>query len=159
MDSASPEIQLGATVTRRGVGQKIWDACIDLANREKAINRKALSELTGLKISIVDDHVERMVANGYLQRRGYGILEVVEQFPAPRAISKTVLPNGQVKLEIGDTVLDLTPKESRTLSQLFGPELFTVQEIEAGNFALARMAEVAIQVRELRMLVEQQRAG
>lgn len=147
------------TPTAKSNAQLVWDACVDLANREKAINRKALAELTGLKPAIVDDHVERFVTHGRLIRKGYGILEIVEQFPEARTISKTVHPSGLVKLEIGDSVLDLTPKESRTMAMLFGPEMHVVQDIESGNYALARMAELAQQVRELQRQVTALRGG
>jgi hypothetical protein len=149
----------GDAGTVKSNAQQVWDACVDLANREKAINRKSIGELTGLKLTIVDDHVERMIDHGRLVRKGHGILELVEVFPPPRPISKTVLPNGLVKLEVGDLCLDLTPKESRTLAQMFGPELHALQDVESGNWALARIAELAWTVREMQRQITALRSG
>lgn len=153
-DSASTD-----TVTRRSNAQLVWDAVVDLSNEERHITRKVLCEVTGLKAQIVDDHVERLILHGKLRRLGYGVLEVVEQFPPPRAISKTVLPNGLVKLDIGDTCLDLTPKEARTLAGMFGAETNTLLEIESASHYLVRVAELANQVRELQRSVTALRSG
>lgn len=137
------------TVTRRSNAQLVWDAVVDLSNDERHITRKVLCDVTGLKAQIVDDHVERMILHGKLRRLGYGVLEVVEQFPAPRVISKTVLPNGLVKLDVGDTCLDLTPKEARTLAGMFCVELNSLTDIDASSHYLARAAELAGQMREM----------
>lgn len=139
--------------------QQVWDACVDLSNQERHITRKVLAELTGLKMQIVDDHVERLITYGRLRRLGYGVLEIVEQFPPPRPISKTVMPNGVVKLEIDDVLVELTPKEVRTLAGMFGAEMNSLLDIEASSHYLARVAELANQVRELQRTVTALRSG
>ena len=100
-------------------GHLIWDTIIELRNTERRINRRALADLTGLKPGIVDDHVERLIEKDLLRRAGAGELEVVEQFPATRPISKTTLPNGIVKLEVGSDYSEFTPAEARIIAREF----------------------------------------
>ena len=55
---------------------------------------------------------------GKLKRLLRGIYELVEDYPETRVISKTVLPGGYVKWDIGNEVLTLTPAEDRTMAQM-----------------------------------------
>lgn len=136
--------------SRRSTSQQVWDAIVDLQNKERLVTRRSVVDLTGLKPATVDDHLERLVTRGLLRRMGAGVLEVVEVFPPARSISKTLLPSGLVKLEIGDVVLDLTPKEARMVSDLFRSDLLSLTEIESGNRALVRMSELVFQMGELK---------
>lgn len=145
--------------TAKSNAQIVWDAIVDLANEERHVTRKVLCEVTGLKAKIVDDHVERLILHNRLRRLGYGVLEVVEQFPPPRPISKTVMPNGIVKLEIDDVLVELTPKEVRTLAGMFGGEMNSLLDIESSSHYLVRVAELAGQVRELQRVVTALRSG
>lgn len=153
------EVPSADTPTRKSNAQLVWDAIIDLANQDRHITRKVLCEVTNLKAQIVDDHVERLILHDKLRRLGYGVLEVVEQFPEARPISKTVMPNGLVKLEVDDVLLELTPKEARTLAGMFSGELNTLLDIESSSHYLVRVAELANQVRELQNTVTALRRG
>lgn len=101
----------------RTTGETIYQACVNLHNAGRLISRQVLNKTTGLKIGILDDHVTRMIDNGRLRRVASGILELVELFPANRPISKTVLPDGSVTIEVGDDVVQLTPGEAQVLGQ------------------------------------------
>jgi hypothetical protein len=101
--------------TPRTTNETIYQTCLDLHNAGRLISRQVLVKLTGIKMGQVDDHVTRMVDVGRLRRVANGVLEVVEQFPPDRAISKTRLPDGTVILEVGDNVLKLTPSEAQKL--------------------------------------------
>ena len=102
-------------ITERTTNETIFQACLDLHNAGRMISRQLLVKVTAIKMGVVDDHVTRMVDNGRLRRVANGILEVVEQFPPNRPISKTVLPDGRVTIEVGDDVLQLTPSEAQVL--------------------------------------------
>jgi len=147
MTNQTPEVKLTNA-------QRVWDSIVDLHNSGRSVTRKSIADLSGLKLHIVDDHVDRLVSKDQLRRLGAGLLELVEQFGEPRPISKTVLPNGVVKLEIGPMYLELTPKESMVLSGLFKSELFTMAEIESGNRALIRMSELTNRITELQRQVK-----
>lgn len=139
--------------SRRSTSQQIWDVIVDLQNKERLVTRRSVVDLTGLKPATVDDHLERLVTRGLLRRMGAGVLEVVEVFPPARSISKTLLPSGLVKLEIGDVVLDLTPKEARMVSDLFRSDMLALLDTQAASFSLVRSDELAQQIACLRRMV------
>ena len=131
-------------------GHLIWQTILELRNTERRINRTALAALTGLKPGIIDDHVERFIEKDQLRRAGAGELEVVEQFPATRPISKTTLPNGIVKLEIGSDLVELTPAEARALARDLAGHAQELAQIDAANKAIIVANEQAHQMKIMR---------
>ena len=103
---------------QRTTKQQILDAIQDLHNAEQMVTREALQEVTGLKLTIIDDRTAVLVDEGAVIRKGRGVFVPAVQHPPARPISKTQMPDGTVKIEIGDVVLDLTPREDRLLAQL-----------------------------------------
>jgi hypothetical protein len=96
----------------------VLEAVQDLHANEHLATREALAEVTGLKLSIIDDRLTHLVNVGQVIRRQRGVFEPAMTHPAARAISKTILPGGLVKIEIGDEVITLTPRENRALGDL-----------------------------------------
>ena len=103
---------------QRTTKQQVLDAIVDLHNAEQMVTREAIQEITGLKLTIIDDRVAVLVDEGLVIRKGRGVFVPAVQHPPARPISKTVMPDGAVKFEIGDTVLDLTPREDRLLASI-----------------------------------------
>ncbi|PTT39841.1 hypothetical protein DBR23_10055 [Acidovorax sp. HMWF018] len=139
-------------------GHLIWDTIIELRNSERRINRRALADLTGLKPGIVDDHVERFIEKDQLRRAGNGELEVIEQFPATRPFSKTVLPDGLVRLEIGSDMLELTPGEARVIAREFAGHLQELAQTDAANRAVVLCHELARELKDARSQIKALRA-
>jgi hypothetical protein len=104
--------------TERTSSETIYQACIDLRNAGRMINRSVLVKVTNLKMKIVDDHVDRMVENDKLRRIGSGVIEVVEQFPPNRRIQKTVMQDGTIEIALGGEVLEMTPSEASVIGQM-----------------------------------------
>lgn len=96
----------------------VLDAINTLCESDQAVTRQRVKEITGLAVHIVDGHLDRLVADGFLTRLVAGVYALVKQYPKPRAISHTLLPDGTSNIEIGDAVLILTPKERRMLGKL-----------------------------------------
>lgn len=136
--------------TRSESANMVWDAIVELNNAEKRINRQSIAALTGLRPTIVDDHVERLRDAGKLARAGKGDLELLETFPPPRPISKTELANGLVKIEIGDACLDLSPKEMRMLYRCTAGHARDMHEIDEANKAVILCHELARENAEMR---------
>lgn len=136
--------------TRSESANMVWDAILELHNSEKRINRQSIAALTGLRPTIVDDHVERLRDAGKLARAGKGDLELLETFPPPRPISKTELSNGLVKIEVGDVCLDLSPKEMRMLYRACAGHARDMHEIDEANKAVILCHELAREVSDLR---------
>lgn len=135
-------------------GHLIWQTILELRNTERRINRRALADLTGLKPGIVDDHVERLIEKDLLRRAGNGELEVVEQFPATRPISKTTLPNGIVKLEVGSDYAEFTPAEARIIAREFYGHLHELAQAESSNRAVVLCHELARELKEARRKIQ-----
>jgi hypothetical protein len=111
----------------------VLDAVRELHDKEQVVTREALREVTGLKLSIIDDRIATLVEEGWVDRKSRGVFVPVDRHPPARPISKTVLPDGTVKIEIGDELLTLTPREDRILAMLQSGALTQTSIIEIGQ--------------------------
>lgn len=113
-------------------GQIIWDTIQDLHQQGQVATRELLVELAGFKMTIIDDHVTRMIESGRLRRLRAGVYAPVEAMPEPRAISQTRMADGTSLIEIGDTVLHLWPRERRELATMLVGDAVQYSNIQAG---------------------------
>lgn len=113
--------------------QRIYDAVCELHALEQVATRETVAELTGLKLSIVDDRLRALMDDEKIRRVLRGVYVPVEVHPPARSISKTVLTDGTVKIEIGDEVLTLTPREDRALAMLQAGAVMQVLGIATGK--------------------------
>lgn len=95
--------------------QLVLDAARDLHAMDQDITREALVAATGLKQHIVDDRLRVLVGDERMKRIGRGAFALGEQYHEARAMSKTLLPSGQVKYEVGDQLVELTSYEDGVL--------------------------------------------
>jgi hypothetical protein len=126
--------------------ETIYQACIGLRNNGRQISRMVLTQITGLKMGVVDDHVTRMIEKGLLRRVAAGFVEVVAQFEPNRPIYKGMLPDGMVKLEIGDDVLTLTPGEAQVVGAALMGEANIYNQLRVDREQLDRMAKLEREV-------------
>ena len=117
----------------RTTRQQILDAVQELHSQEQMVTREALLEVTGLKLTIIDDRIAKLVDDGVVLRKNRGVFVPAVQHPPARPISKTVMPDGMVKIEIGDEVLQLTPREDRTLAGIQAGSAVQLAAIEMGQ--------------------------
>ena len=115
--------------------QVIFDAVRELDNAEQIATRETIAEVTGLKLSIVDEHIKNLCNDGRLRRIQRGIYQSITYPPLSRAISVTMLPDGLSKLEIGDVCLDLWPRERRYLGSLLQGSAYECSTIQGGHEA------------------------
>lgn len=113
---ASEEQRLPAEGTMRRI---IYDCIVALHSANRQASRQVIASETSLKFSIVDDHVKRLKDDGLIRLVVNGVFEPVDIEP-DRAVSATFVPRGKVKLEIGETVLDLTMREARAVAMATG---------------------------------------
>lgn len=139
----------GRTVKRTSSTQIVLEALQDLHAQEQIVTREALSDVTGLKVAVVDDRLKSLVADGLVARVQRGIYVPVEQHPAARHISKTILPDGTVKIDIGEDVLTLTPREDRMLAALQAGVMMQASAIEVGHQAALQSGELNIRLNRL----------
>ena len=129
--------------------ERIFQAVRELRATDQIATRETVAELTGLKLSVVDDRLRNLVDDGKLKRLLRGVYELVESFPEPRAISKTVLPNGAVVYDIGDDVWTLSPQEARVLAELSMGAAGTAVLINSTNQHLYLATELAAKVEKM----------
>lgn len=138
--------------------QRVFDAVRDLREVDQTATRETVAELTGLKMSVVDDRLRALVDDGKLKRLLRGIYELVETYPEPRELSCTTLSNGWVKLELGDALLSLTPTEARRAARALGGFAEDARVIESTKAHLFLATELAARVesqgRELKTMRE-----
>ncbi|MDR0215925.1 MAG: hypothetical protein LBJ15_18280 [Comamonas sp.] len=137
----------------RTSGQIIRDAIQDLHQQGQVATRELLCDLTGLKMTIVDDHISRMIENGELRRLRAGVFSPIAPMPEPRAVSMTRLADGTSLIEIGEIVAHLWPRERRELATLLVGDAVQYSNIqsgvEAGTLATELASELLATKREM----------
>ncbi|QEL64758.1 hypothetical protein OTERR_12820 [Oryzomicrobium terrae] len=135
--------------TKKSTTLLVFEAVQDLHAMEQVVTRETLAEHTGLKLTVIDDRIAILVDDGAVLRVQRGVFVPAPEHPPARPISKTILPGGAVKIEIGDDVLTLTPRESRMLGELTAGAGQQYAAVEAGHQAAVVNAELALKVKQL----------
>lgn len=136
-----------ATIRRRDSDspsnkQLVLETIHELYDQGLPVTRESIARATGLRMVSIDESLKSLKAQELIWAPERGVFRPVEMHPPARPISKTILPNGLVKLEIGDEVLTLTPKENRMLAELQAGAAAQLAAIEGSN-ALIQMAQLA----------------
>ena len=142
-----------AETTDMSVGtstRSVLDAVQELYALEQLVTREALSQILDLPPVVVDDRIGTLINAGMVVRIRRGVYAPKEQHAAARVISKTLLPDGTVKIDIGDEVLTLTPKEDRMLAAIQAGVVLQAASIEAGHNSAIIAADLSLQVKTLR---------
>lgn len=139
--------------TKRSSTQIILEAVQDLHAQEQVVTRETLNALTGLKLSIIDDRLGALVDDGLVVRVQRGVYVPAETHPPARVISKMLLPDGTVKIDIGDQVLTLTPKEDRMLAQLMAGVVMQTAAIEVGHQSAMMAGELNGRLNRLERII------
>ena len=110
----------------------VLDCIRRLTNEEGTVPYQLIIEQTGLSPHVVKERCDQLVnVTKEVIRPGRGMYKAVKIFPPSRPISKTALSDGEVILEIGDTVLHLTPAEERMMRGMFGNATVELQQVAA----------------------------
>ncbi|MDX9716333.1 MAG: hypothetical protein RBT67_03065 [Thauera sp.] len=139
-----------ATKPTKSNAEIVLEAVQDLFAREQIVTRETLSELTGLKLTTIDDRLGYLLDNGRIRRVQRGVFVPMEQHKPARPISRTLCPDGTTVLEIGDTVMILSPKESRMIGELMAGSSQQYAAIEIGHEAARLNSSLAAQISEVR---------
>lgn len=134
----------------RSTAEVVLGAIEDLHAREQIVTREILSELTGLKLATIDDRLGHLVDTGKIRRVQRGVFVPLEQHRPARPISRTLCPDGTTVLEVGDTVMILSPRESRMIGELMAGSSQQYAAIEIGHEAARLNAVLQAQISEVR---------
>lgn len=137
--------------TEKSSTETVLEAVQDLHDQEQVVTRETLADITGLKLTIIDDRLSYLVDSGKIHRIQRGVFVPAPQHPPARLISKTMLPDGSVSIEIGDDyVVLLTPRENRRLGELMAGAGQQFAAIELGHQTSNEMAELYLQIKALK---------
>ena len=139
-----------ATKPTKSNAEIVLEAVQDLFAREQIVTRETLSELTGLKLTTIDDRLGYLLDNGRIRRVQRGVFVPLEQHKPARPISRTICPDGTTVLEVGDTVMILSPRESRMIGELMAGSSQQYAAIEIGHEAARLNAHLSAQISEVR---------
>ena len=128
----------------------VFEAIQDLHVHEQIVTREILAELTGLKLTTIDDRLGYLLDNGRIRRVQRGVFVPMEQHKPARPISRTLCPDGTTVLEVGDTVMILSPRESRMIGELMAGSSQQYAAIEIGHEAARLNAVLQAQISEVR---------
>ena len=146
------------TNPKRSTAEIVLESIQDLHAREQIVTREVLAEMTGLKLTTIDDRLGYLLDNGRIRRVQRGVFVPMEQHKPARPISRTLCPDGTTVLEIGEAVMILTPRESRMLGEVMTGAAQQFVAIEIGHEGARLNAVLSAQVsdvrRELRQLQE-----
>lgn len=138
--AASNGIAVGSVILSGGIDmatrttrERIWEAIYDLHSQEQVATREVLAEVTGLTMSQVGDFIKVLVADGRIRRIRAGVFCPVEAMPPARAVSVTLVASGLTKLEVGDAILELTPREARMIGTALAGFAMQFAQIQAGH--------------------------
>lgn len=92
-----------------------------LTDEHGSATYQQIIDAAGISPHIVKERCDQLVnVTHEVERITRGVYRAIKAFAPPRPISKTVLADGEVVLEIGDDVVHLTPQEERLLRGMFG---------------------------------------
>ena len=134
----------------RSTAEVVMGAIEDLHAREQIVTREILSELTGLKLTTIDDRLGHLVDTGKIRRVQRGVFVPLEQHRPARPISRTLCPDGTTVLEVGDTVMILSPRESRMIGELMAGSSQQYAAIEIGHETARLNAALQAQISDVR---------
>ena len=134
----------------RSNAEVVLGAIEDLHAREQIVTREILAELTGLKLTTIDDRLGHLVDTGRIRRVQRGVFVPLEQHRPARPISRTLCPDGTTVLEVGDTVMILSPRESRMIGELMAGSSHQYAAIEIGHETARLNAALQAQISDVR---------
>ena len=130
--------------------QLVYQAVCDLHTVGRPASRDTVQEMTGLKLTIIDDRLKYLVDGAQsLIRISRGHYEPSHEFPEARVPTLSTLQDGSVKLEIGDDMLLLTPKEARMTASMMSGLAETALAIMVTRPLHVQNAELASKIDKL----------
>lgn len=150
-ESQTQEHKKGAHTVHR---ELVYQAIVALFSEGKSATRPRLSDIIDVPPDKLDEHLRMLKDARRIRAIERGVFEPIFEYAPPRVISKTMLPNGYRRVDIGDLVLDLTPEESRQLGLMMYFEALTCSEMQTSRELRQRLTDQDVKIRQLESLVQ-----
>ena len=135
---------------RRTNLELVYEAIRDLHAQEQVATRETIQEVSGLSLTVIDDRISCLIDRGRIHRVQRGVFVPTPDHPPARVISKHLMPDGSVSIEIGDDyAIVLTPRENRMLAELMAGAGQQFAAIELGHQATHIASELAARQRKI----------
>ena len=135
--------------------KQILEAVIDLHDQEQIVTRGKIGEvLPHLTLQNISDRLSYLLETHQINRVERGVYVPVIAHAPSRQICKYILPDGTVKIEIGEQIITMTPRESRYLGNLMVAEAMQFSNIELGHTVSVMQNQVVDQMRRFERKLE-----
>lgn len=135
--------------------RQILEAITDLHAQEQIVTRDKIGEvLPHLSLQKISDRLGYLIETSQISRPERGVYVPVITHATSRSVCKYILPDGTVKLEIGDQVVTMTPKESRYVGNLMVAEAMQFSNLELGHTVSIMQNQFADQMRRFEKKLE-----
>lgn len=104
-------------IEKKVAGKDVLDCVLEQQRLLRTVTRELVADILKIPMYAADYHLKKLVDDGSLIRVKPGIYAVDDAQHSTRPISTTIMPDGILKVEIGDYVLDLNKNEARMLSR------------------------------------------
>lgn len=148
-EAAALNASLAAHNAKKSSRVMVFDAILELADGEMPAKAMDIANATGLAMPVVYDSIKELKRRGRIYSDN-GAFFPCGEHQETQAVTTTILANGAVKVEKGDQVLDLNPREARAHYGMGGAH---IQQI--GIIVLERrLDEQQSQIRRLQRQVQ-----
>ncbi len=135
--------------------KQILEAVIDLHAQEQIVTRDKIGEiLPHLSLQKISDRLSYLIETNQISRAERGVYVPVITHAPSRPICKYILPDGTVKIEIGEQIITMTPRESRNLGNLMVAEAMQFSNIELGHTVCVMQNQIVDQMRRFERKLE-----
>ncbi|MDR3158603.1 MAG: hypothetical protein LBU11_06260 [Zoogloeaceae bacterium] len=100
---------------------QVFEAILSLRDKGQMATRDAVITAARMRPTLVDGCLRRLREDGRIVSPVRGVFVPVAQHREAQPVSLTVLPDGMAKLEIGDALIELTPRERQLLGDVIAP--------------------------------------
>lgn len=111
-EAAALNESLAAHNAKKSSRVQVFDAILELADGDMPAKAQDIANATGLGMAVVYDSIKELKRRGRIYSDN-GAFFVCGEHQETQAVTTTILSNGGVKIEKGDQVLDLNPREAR----------------------------------------------
>lgn len=108
--------------------------------------RPVVADVLGVAVGRLDEHVKYLLELGLLRRLNPGVYEPADVLSHSKPVSLTHLPDGRMKLDVGEVCVEMTPPECRAIASMllgaaFDFNLLTTTRDLANQIADLRAAQ------------------
>jgi hypothetical protein len=133
----------------KSLRETVYEALLSAFNDSRMpVTTDVLIDVVGAPRQKIGEALDFFVDRGSVIRIKPGFFQPAHRYHETRLMSRTLLPGGMVKWELGDICVDLNPEEDRMATYLFGGGS-RAHEAEAMQMLRVTQAQLAVQLNQV----------